>query len=901
MSKTSENRPKQHICIGVLAHVDAGKTTLSEAMLYLAGAIRKLGRVDHKTAFLDTDRVEQDRGITVFSKEARFLWNDKNFTLLDTPGHADFSAEAERTLQVLDYALLIISGADGVQGHTATLWKLLQAYGIPTFVFVNKMDRPDTDRLSIMENLNEHLGGGFVRFENAQAVDFEEVAMCSESLMEEYLGTGTVEAESITNAIRIREMFPVCFGSALKVEGVEYLLNTIEKYTEAPQYPSEFGARVYKITRDKQGVRQTHMKITGGSLKSKMLISDADWQEKAEQIRLFSGRTFETAAEVKAGSVCAVTGLSRTYAGEGLGSERLSKQVHTMIEPALNYKMILPQGTDPATAIQKLRQLAEEDPSLNITWKEQLKEIHVSVMGRLELEILQNIIKERFDLDVSFGEGSVIYKETIASPVIGIGHFEPLKHYAEVHLLLEPLPRGSGIVYDTMVSEDKLDKNWQRLIMTHLKEREHVGILTGSPITDVRISIIAGKAHVKHTEGGDFRQATYRAVRQGLGKARNILLEPVCKFKIRVPNENVGRVLSDMQRFGGKCDMPQLCGNDSSLIEGTAPSVSVQDYQQEIAAYTKGKGQITLSFAGYDECHNPEEVIASAGYDWERDLENPAGSVFCKQGGAIYVSWDEVDEYADVESGYKLTEEGSLRRDEPVFAQAEKKSPVTAGAKELEEIFLRTYGKSKRDEAIRREQLSRGSRKPARPETMSGSFPQLKKSPNFRGETYFVVDGYNVIFAWKELSDLASINIDSAREMLIEILENYAAYKKIGMAVVFDGYKVSGNPGTSHSYGELKVVYTREAQTADRFIEETVYSMSGKFNVTVVTSDRPVQMAALGDGASRMSARDFYTEVSGTSDEIRRLLKSQKKTFNRPFEKALEGKEFSVKEKNNKE
>ncbi len=885
MSKTSENRPKQHICIGVLAHVDAGKTTLSEAMLYLAGAIRKLGRVDHKTAFLDTDRVEQDRGITVFSKEARFLWNDKSFTLLDTPGHADFSAEAERTLQVLDYALLIISGTDGVQGHTATLWKLLQAYGIPTFVFVNKMDRPDTDRLSIMENLNEHLGGGFVRFENAQAVDFEEIAMCSESLMEEYLGTGTVEAESITNAIRIREMFPVCVGSALKVEGVEDLLNTIEKYTEAPQYPSEFGARVYKITRDKQGVRQTHMKITGGSLKSKMLISDADWEEKAEQIRLFSGRTFETAAEVKAGSVCAVTGLSRTYAGEGLGSERLSKQVHTMIEPALNYKMILPQGTDPATALQKLRQLAEEDPSLNITWKEQLKEIQVSVMGRLELEILQNIIKERFDLDVSFGEGSVIYKETIASPVIGIGHFEPLKHYAEVHLLLEPLPRGSGIVYDTMVSEDKLDKNWQRLIMTHLKEREHVGILTGSPITDVRISIIAGKAHVKHTEGGDFRQATYRAVRQGLGKARNILLEPVCKFKIRVPNENVGRVLSDMQRFGGKCDMPQLCRNDSSLIEGTAPAASVQDYQQEIAAYTKGKGQITLSFAGYDECHNPEEVISSAGYDWERDLENPAGSVFCKQGGAIYVSWDEVDEYADVESGYKLTEEGSLRRDEPVFAQAEKKSPVTAGAKELEEIFLRTYGKSKRDEALRRENASKRTHNTGKPE--QAVLPPLIKKGGAKREKYFIIDGYNIIFAWENLKALAAVNIDSAIDALTEILDNYRAYKKINMTVVFDGYKVSGNAGTKIDRDGMKIVYTKEAETADSFIENMAYDMGRKYDITVVTSDMAVQMSAMGDGAGRMSAREFYAELTDTSEEIRQKLSRQQKSKNNPFTKLL--------------
>lgn len=934
------------LCVGILAHVDAGKTTLSESILYLTGAIRRLGRVDHQTAFLDTDKIEQNRGITVFSKEARFALGDINVTLLDTPGHVDFSGEMERTLSVLDYAILVISGADGVQGHTVTLWKLLQIYRIPTFVFINKMDQPGTDRAALLDSLTSDLQDNFCEFTGTEedAVPTEEaldaLAMCSEEMMEQYLETGSIDDTRIRQAIAERKAFPVCFGSALKVEGVGEFLQVLQKYVRIPQYPAEFGARVYKITRDKQGQRQTHMKITGGLLRAKELVRGQNlngdaWEEKADQIRLYAGTSFQMVQEAEAGTVCTVTGLTQTWAGQRLGYETVdgtdvqgddtagsleypgSAGMKPVLEPALTYRMILPEGTDPATTMQKLRQLEEEDPLLRLVWKEALQEIHVQVMGDLGLEILQNLIKRRFDLDVTFGEGSLIYKETIAKPVIGIGHFEPLRHYAEVHLLLEPGAPGSGLMLDSMVSTDKLDLNWQRLILTHLMEREHPGVLTGAGITDMKITILAGRAHLKHTEGGDFRQSTYRAIRQGLRKAQAagnaVLLEPVYSFRLEVPTENIGRAMADMQRLGAQYEGPETLGGPGgsgsaggsgragsglgmSVITGQGPVATLKEYQREVASYTHGHGRFLASMAGYGPCYNQDEVVAAAGYYPEQDLDNPTGSVFCNHGAAVYVHWDQVDAAAHVESGYRIDAEGRLVRNGAGTGgssgqdgrgrdgRSKGVGGVSASEKELEEIFLRTYGKSKRDEALRREHQSRGSRRPQMPDLGSLSY----KVDN-AAASYLIVDGYNVIFAWDELKELAAVNLDGAREALLEALANYSAYKKTGILVVFDGYKVQGNPGTQMRYAGLDVVYTKEAETADRFIEKTIFELGRKYKITVVTSDRPVQMAALGDGAARMSAREFHAEVIGISEEIRQKLAGQRRSMekNRPFEGKL--------------
>lgn len=882
----------ENLTIGFLAHVDAGKTTLSEAVLYTAGAIRKLGRVDHGTAFLDNNRIEVERGITVFSKEARFKWGNKSFTLLDTPGHADFGAEAERTLSVLDYGVLIISGADGVQGHTVTLWRLLEAYKVPVFVFVNKMDQTGTDKEKIIKELNAALGGGFVEFSSGSIACAEDAASWDETLMEEYIEKEQLSLDLVCKAIERRSIFPVCFGSALKLEGIEAFLDTVERYSLSFEYPDSFGAKVYKISRDKQGNRQSHMKITGGGISSRMTVFTGMREEKADRLLLYSGNNFEQVREASAGEICAVTGLSDTYAGQGLGAEADMKRVMPVLEPSLIYKVVLPDGGDEAAALQKLRVIEEEEPSLKVVWKEALKEIHVKVMGSLELELLKRIAKERFDMDMDFGEGSIIYKETISEPVIGIGHFEPLRHYAEVHLLMEPLERGAGLVFDTALSEDKLEGSWQRLILTHLKEREHPGVMTGSPITDMKITLIGGKAHLKHTEGGDFRQATYRAVRQGLCKAHTLLLEPMYDFRAEIPQENAGRFLSDMQRLCCKCKPVETLTADTVLIEGKGPVAALKDYQQDMAGYTKGMGRFSAIPCGYGQCSNGDKVAEQLAYDAERDLDNPTGSVFCSGGSAYHVKWNEVDEMAHIDSGYRLTADGAIEKIQPGDAalgreQSSTASTMNASQKELDEIFLKTYGKSKRDEELRRRQISGGSKKPAKPETMSGSFPQLKNSLKAEKERYFIVDGYNVLFAWEGLSDLASHNLDSARETLLEILENYSAYKKVGMSVVFDGYKASGNKGSVHEYGLMKAVYTREAQTADRFIEESVYRMAGQFAVTVVTSDRAVQMSALGDGAFRLSARDFYAEVMNTSEELRQILKKQSKQANRPLAEAL--------------
>ncbi len=861
----------KHLVLGILAHVDAGKTTLSEAVLYLSGAIRKAGRVDHKDAFLDTDQIERNRGITVFSKEARFMLKDTKAVLVDTPGHADFSAEMERTLSVLDCAVLVISGADGVQSHTLTLWKLLKNHKIPVFVFVNKMDQPGTDRDEIADNISRTLGGGFVKFENGKVLDMEEAAVCSEELMEEYIENNYISPESIKKAVTERKIFPLCFGSALKTEGVNELLETLEIYGRPQKTKEEFAARVFKISRDKQGNRQTHMKITGGCLKTKMLVDTgtdpSNPPEKVDQIRLYSGDSFENTGFAEAGDICTVTGLANTYAGQGLGAESGEKLF--TIEPTLTYRLVLPEGTEPLQAMRKLIQLREEDPTLDILWKEELQEIQVKVMGRLELEILQKIIEKRFKIKVAFDEGRIIYKETIEEPVVGIGHFEPLRHYAEVHLLMEPLPAGSGLVFDSDVSEDILDRNWQRLILTHLKERHHPGVLTGSDITDMKITLVAGRAHLKHTEGGDFRQATYRAIRQGLRKANNILLEPMYRFRAELPSENIGRLMSDMQRIGAEFEPPSISPQGRAVMEGKASVAGLGDYQNELTAYTAGAGSFSVIFDGYGPCCDQQKIVEEKGYNPDSDINNPTGSVFCTGGSATYVSWDKVDEAAHI-------------RPEEFFCKDPKTNNIKrpsgdmppASNEELDAIFLKTYGKSKRDEALRRERLSAGKKRPARPPETT--LPRLiKKDDNKTGE-YLIIDGYNVLFAWPELKALAEVNLDAARESLLEILQNYGVYKDIKLMVVFDGYRVLGNPGTVMKYDGMEVIFTKEAQTADRYIEEKVYEMAKKHNIKVVTSDKSVQMAALGDGALRFSARDFYSEVTETSEEIRKKLKDTK-------------------------
>ena len=897
----NENRPT-NLTMGILAHVDAGKTTLSEAILFLTGAIRKMGRVDHRDAFLDNIQVERARGITVFSKEARFLLGEKEITLLDTPGHADFSAEMERTLQVLDYAVLVVSGTDGVQAHTRTLWKLMAGLGLPVFVFVNKMDRPGTDRGTLIKELEDAFGDGFVEADATGSLNEDEAAMASEKLMEEYLRDECISDRSIAGAIEERQLFPVYFGSALRNEGVKEFLDGLERYTKPKKYDTEFSARVYKISRDRQGNRLTHMKITGGSLRSKMILNCGGKEEKAEQIRLYSGDSFAMVSEAKAGTVCAVTGLTATYAGQGLGKEDSQGSRKPVLMPAITARLMTSAGTDPVLFLPKLRQLEEEDPTLHIIWKENLQEIHVQVMGELEQEILKTSIKERFDEEIEFGQGSIIYKETIAGPVIGIGHYEPLRHYAEVQLLMEPLPEGSGLVFDSLCSEDSLDRNWQRLIMTHLKEKAHLGVLTGSEITDMKISILAGKAHLKHTEGGDFRQATYRAIRQGLRKAESVLLEPFYTFTLKVPQESTGRALSDMQRLGASCGLPEIDqGLNMAVITGEGPVSTLRDYQRDVNVYTRGEGRFEAALCGFRPCHNEAEIIAEKGYRPEEDLENPTGSVFCDHGAALYVDWQQVDDMAHVDSGYIIEDGRCIRRSERTGDSGSMQTGAgdgdgddgrgqlsASGEKELQAIFERTYGKSKRDEALRREAMSKGTRR--RPVDGIENFPQPNwKHEMGKGEPYLIIDGYNVIFAWDELKALAAVNLDSAREAFLDILGNYQGYKKMGMVVVFDGYKVAGNPGTKVDYGEIKVVYTKEAETADRFIEKTIYEMGRKYDVAVVTSDRPVQMAALGDGARRMSAREFYTEVTGVSEEIRAKLDAQKGRVekNRPFEEKL--------------
>ena len=856
----------ENIVMGILAHVDAGKTTLSEGMLYLSGTVRKLGRVDHKDAFLDTYSLERDRGITIFSKQAVFSLGNRRINLLDTPGHVDFSAEMERTLQVLDYAVLVISGADGVQGHTETLWKLLKLYEIPTFIFINKMDQPGTDRESLLTELKERLDEGCIVFGKGKNVEsLEEIAMTDEAVLDYFMEHETVRNEDICRLIRERKIFPCYFGSALKLDGVQELLAGFEEYMKPFDGKKEFGARVFKISRDDKGERLTFLKVTGGKLVVKMPINK---EEKINQIRIYSGAKYEAVNEVEAGGVCAVTGLSSSYIGQGLGVEKGTAA--PFLEPVLTYQMILPEGADTTKVLRELKQLEEEEPLLNIVWNPALEEIHVQLMGEVQTEILKTMIAERFHLDVEFGTGKIVYKETIKSPVVGVGHYEPLRHYAEVHLKMEPLEAGSGLIFDTDCSEDVLDRNWQRLILTHLQEREHPGVLTGAPITDMKITIVAGRAHLKHTEGGDFRQATYRAVRQGLKSAESVLLEPWYSFVLEVPSEQVGRAMSDIGQMNGSFEGPEAEDKQGMVrLTGTAPASEMRDYQREVWAYTKGRGRITLTLKGYEPCHNAEEVIEEIGYDSERDVDNPTGSVFCAHGAGFLVKWDEVPEYMHIKEDF-LAEKPGIEQDEVMAVQMGNHCNYSGGYSfsydddpELLTIMEREFGSKQKERdrysSYRKQTVST----PVRHTTV------IKE--NKPKKEYLLVDGYNIIFAWEELNELAKASIDAARNKLMDILSNYQGFIGCTLILVFDAYKVKGNQGEVQKYHNIYVVYTKEAETADQYIEKTTHEIGRKYKVTVATSDALEQVIVMGQGAYRISARDFYEEVERTEKQIREI------------------------------
>ncbi len=839
------------LVIGILAHVDAGKTTLSEAMLYTSGAIRSLGRVDHQDAFLDTDAQERARGITIFSKQAEFEFGDMRIQLLDTPGHVDFSTEMERTLSVLDYAFLVISGKDGVQGHTSTLWKLLKKYNIPTFLFINKMDLDGTVKDDLMYELKTTLDDGCIDFTELDSKD-EEIAMCDENLLDEYLETGRVDRSKIAPEIRARKIFPCFFGSALKLTGVAEFLQGVEQFTEEPHYGSEFGARVFKITRDNQGNRLTHLKVTGGQLQ----VRDEFDEEKINQIRFYSGTKFQAKDWAQAGEICAVTGLNKTFAGQGLGLEK--EKQDALLKPVLIYGIVLPPEQDVHQAYLKLRQLEEEDPELHIIWNHQLKEIQIQLMGEVQLEIYQNIIRERFGMEVEFTTGRISYKETIAAPVTGAGHFEPLRHYAEVHLLLEPGRPGTGMVFDSACSLDTFDLNWQRLIMTHLSEREHPGVLTGSPITDMKITLLNGKAHLKHTEGGDFRQATYRAIRQGLRKAESVLLEPWYEYRLEVPTEMIGRAMADIQKMGGSFEPPVTHG-ENSVITGKAPVSEMKDYPLEVTSYTKGYGRLMCNVCGYEPCHNQEEAVAAVGYDPDNDIENPADSVFCEHGSGYNVKWFEADEHMHVSNGY-VQDDGELRPAAAVARTASKYTGTLAEDKELDRIFERTFGTGKKDKKMAPKKPIEAVTKVYKPK-FQPSLPE-----------YLLVDGYNIIFAWDELKELANVNLDAAREALIEVLNNYQGYKKCNIIAVFDAYKVKGGVRRHEKHGNVDVVFTKEAETADTYIERTTHEMKGKYMVRVATSDRLEQMIITGNDAFKISAKEFKAEIEKANSEIEAFL-----------------------------
>lgn len=858
MSRQAPEPIKKHICAGLLAHVDAGKTTLSEALLYQAGSLKKLGRVDHKDAFLDTFALERERGITIFSKQAELSLSGTNLTLLDTPGHVDFSAEMERTLQVLDCAVLVINGTDGVQAHTETLWRLLERHRIPVFLFINKMDLQGTDRTARMRELKSRLDEACVDM-TAPAAQ-EELAMCEETLLERYLETGNICTDEIAALVGTRRVFPCYFGSALKLEGIDALLDGVDRYMPAPAYGTDFGARVFKIARDTQGNRLTYLKVTGGALAVRTLLSgeeDGGWQEKVNQIRIYSGEKFRAVEQAEAGMVCAVTGLTHTRPGIGLGSA--AGAIPPVLEPVLGYRVVLPEDSDAHTMLQYFRQLEEEDPQLRVVWNERLGELHVQLMGEVQLEVLSRLVADRFGVQVSFDEGSIVYRETITSPALGVGHFEPLRHYAEVHLLLEPGERGSGLVFTADCPTDQLDLNWQRLILTHLAEKTHVGVLTGAPVTDLHITLLAGRAHVKHTEGGDFREATYRAVRNGLMQADSVLLEPYYAFRLELPEDCVGRAMTDVQRMDGTFDAPEQTAA-GAVLTGRAPVASMRNYWTEVAAYTKGRGRLSCVPDGYAPCHNAAQVIEAMGYDPTRDVENTPDSVFCAHGAGYVVKWDEVRAHAHVDSGMRLEAEPESDT-APMFRPGSSTAGV-ADERELRALFERTYGPIK-DRGFEAFQQSR-----KKAETME----QLYVT-RIRADDYLLVDGYNIIFAWDELHAVADGDINAAREMLINRLSDYQAVRKCRLIVVFDAYKVKGGTGSVEKRHGMHVVYTKEAETADMYIEQASYDLSRKHRVRVATSDGMEQMIILGHGAERISATELQWEVEQAERHIQSVMK----------------------------
>ncbi len=967
------------LVIGICAHVDAGKTTLAEGMLYTCGKLRKLGRVDHKNTLLDNFSLERARGITIFSKQAQLNWEGLDITLLDTPGHVDFSAEMERTLQVMDYCILVISGVDGIQGHVRTLWRLLEEYRIPVILFINKMDQPGAERERLLPELQRRLDEGCVEFSpdilESGGEASENLAMCSEELMEEYLETGRLSPESVGRAVRERRAFPCFFGAALHLQGVRELLEGIRLLAVIPQYGTQFGARVYKISRDAAGNRLTHLKVTGGVLKVKMTVDNRAgaeageevWEEKADQIRIYGGAGYETADSMEAGGVCAVTGLKKTFVGQGLGFERGVSQ--PVLVPVLAYRLILPEGADPVKALGQLRLLEEEEPLLQVVWKELPGEIHVQVMGDIQIDVLKSLLSERFGLEAEFGEGGIVYKETISSPAEGIGHFEPLRHYAEVHLLLEPGERGSGLQFASACSVDDLDINWQRLVLTHLEEKTHLGVLTGSPITDMRITLIAGRAHLKHTEGGDFRQATYRALRQGLMQCDSILLEPVFSYTLEVPSEQLGRAMSDIQKMHGSFD-GSVTEGDRSILTGSVPAAEAGGYQREVNAYTRGHGRFSCVLKGYEPCHNTEEVLERMGYDPDSDLGNPSSSVFCAHGAGFLVDWRQVPEYAHVESGRRTSSptwmegageagtpswmkgageagtpswtegvgeagtpswtegageagtpswtEGAGEAGTPSWTEGAAQAGNSSGGngvrdrngtqgavgrrpkgkpkdndsgsnyitqEEIEEIFMRTYGKGKQDyEPYRYHGRNTGSvvyGGQERQKEKEAESRKYKLRPVEKKEEYLLVDGYNIIFAWDELRSLSEVNIDSARDRLMDICSNYQGYQGGTLILVFDAYKVKGNPGSVVKYHNIYVVYTKEAETADQYIEKTVHKMAGKAKVTVATSDGLVQMIIWGEGALRLSAQGFREAVEDAGRRMREDFPKEEKGFHK--------------------
>lgn len=843
------------LVIGILAHVDAGKTTLSEAMLYISGKLKTLGRVDHGNAFLDTAELEKLRGITIFSKQAVFDWKNTEFTLLDTPGHVDFSAEMERTLQVLDSAILVINATDGIQGHTQTLWNLLKQHQIPTAIFINKMDLPNMGKESLLNELKTRFSDNCIDFTSENL--FEQIAVCSDDVLDEYLNTNTISETQICDLINNRSLFPCFFGSALSANGVDALLDSLNTYFYQPSYPTEFGAKIFKISRDNAGNRLTHVKITGGSLSVRTLLKGDDWEEKVNQIRLYSGEKFKTIDTVYAGQICTLTGLSMSASGEGLGIESKSKP--PVLQPVLTYRVIIPQNSDAHTMLGYLKQLEEEDPMLHVVWND--KEIHVQLMGEVQLEILTEVLHERFGITTSFDTGHIVYRETIKKPVIGVGHFEPLRHYAEAHLLLEPLENGKGIQIDTKCSPDSLDINWQRLILTHILETTHIGVLTGSPITDVKITLIAGKAHLKHTEGGDFRQATYRAIRQGLMQAENVLLEPYYSFTLEVPTEMVGRAMTDIQKMHGEFE-PSDTGIEYTVLTGTVPVATMRNYQTELAAYTKGKGKLFCTLKGYYPCHNTDEVIEQIGYDAEHDTAHPADSVFCSHGAGFNVKWNEVSEYQHLHPEINLNPQTETQT-------TVHKSRYTSNAtdKEIEEIFVKTYGEIKN----RSYDAFHSSKKtPKRTDLSTETLSRIK------ADDYLLVDGYNIIFAWDELNEIAKDDLSAARSALIRILSNFQGMRKCRLILVFDAYKVKGNTGSIEKDGNIHVVYTKEAETADMYIEKASYDLSRKHRVRVATSDATEQMIILGHGAERLSANDLKWEVEQVNEQLSIIIQKLK-------------------------